>query len=58
LQVPGRPLVIYYNPGEPRESSPHDRAPFRQITYASATVLAACLVAWYFVRVFPGLRPR
>ena len=56
LQSPGRPLVIFYNPAEPSESSPHESAPFRQITYASVTVLAACVVGWYFLRVFPGLR--
>lgn len=58
LQSPGRPLVIYFNPANPVESSPHEGAPLRQIAYASITVLGVCVVLWYFLRVFPGLAAR
>lgn len=54
LRMPGRPLVIYYNPSNPLQSSPHEHGAGRELTYASATVVALCVVVWYFVWVFPN----
>lgn len=56
LNAPGRPLVVYYDPDHPADSSPHDHAPFRQIGYASMTVLGLCVASWYFVRVMPNVQ--
>jgi hypothetical protein len=54
LTVSGRPLMVFYNPSNPRQSSPHEHGAGGQITYASATVFALCLVIWYFVWVLPN----